>query len=99
MENRVEIGGRALTLYYTVNALCAMEDCAGGSLEHLMDRQFSATRMLLGGGLMEKQPEITLHDAGRLIGDHLAQGGSLEQIVKLCDQALEDAGFFARAAM
>lgn len=99
MEKRIEIGGRALVLYYTVNALCAVEERAGGSLDHLMERQFSATRLLLWGGLLEKQPEITLCEAGRLISDHISGGGTLEQVVNLCAEALDEAGFFTPAAV
>lgn len=99
MEKRVEIAGRALILYYTVNAMCAVEDRAGGSLEGLMDRQFSATRLLLWGGLMEKQPETTLDAAGELISRHIQGGGTLEEIVNLCAEALAAAGFFGPAEM
>lgn len=95
MEKRIEIAGRSFILYYSVNALCAVEERAGGSLDQLMERQFSATRLLLWGALMEKQPEITLQQAGELIGAHIASGGTLEEIVNLCAQALESAGFFA----
>ena len=98
MERRIEIGGRALRLYYTVNALCAVEERAGGSLDNLMERQFSATRLLLWGGLMERQPEITLARAGELISEHIACGGSLEDIVNECALALSRAGFFAGEA-
>ena len=98
MEKRVEIGGRAVALYYTVNALCAVEERAGGSLDHLMERQFTATRLLLWGGMLDGQPELTLADAGRIIGDHLAKGGTLEQIVEFCAEGLRRAGFFGPAA-
>lgn len=95
MEKRIEIAGRTLILLYTVNALCAVEERAGGSLDRLMERQFSATRLLLWGGLMEKQPGITLEQAGELISAHLAGGGTLEEIVNDCADALSRAGFFA----
>lgn len=99
MEKRVEIGGRAFTLYYSVNALCAVEERAGGSLERLMERQFSATRLLLWGGLLQKHPEMTLDAAGELIGAHIRMGGTLEEIVNFCAEALAAAGFFASEAM
>lgn len=95
MDRRVEIAGRALRLRYSVNALCAVEERAGGSLDGLMERQFSATRLLLWGGLMERQPNITLEEAGEIIGAHIRGGGSLEEIVNLCADALCEAGFFA----
>lgn len=98
MEKRVEIAGKSYSMRYTVNALCAVEARAGGSLDKLMEKQFSATRLLLWGALMERHPEITLEGAGEIIGAHLKQGGALEDIVNLCSEALEEAGFFSRAA-
>jgi len=95
MEKRIEIAGQGMTLLYTVNALCAVEERAGGSLDRLMERQFSATRLLLWGGLLEKQPCITLERAGELISVHLASGGTLEEIVNECADALFRAGFFS----
>lgn len=94
MEKRCDIGGRAVQLRYTVSALCAMEDRAGGSLEEIMDRQFTAARLLLWGGMLDRQPETTLKMAGELIDDHIAQGGTLDEIVEMCALALEAAGFF-----
>ena len=99
MEKRIEIAGQALRLYYSVNALCAVEERAGGSLDALMERQFSATRLLLWGGLMEKQPGITLEAAGDLISAHIRSGGTLEEIVNACACALSQAGFFAGQEM
>ena len=99
MEKRVEIAGRAFTLYYSVNALCAVEERAGGSLDGLMERQFSATRLLLWGGLIEKQPQMTLEAAGELISSHISGGGTLEEIVNFCAEALCAAGFFGSEEM
>lgn len=99
MEKRVEIAGKAYRLCYSVNALCEMESRAGGSLENLMERQFTATRLLLWGGLMELQPQLTLAGAGEIIGEHLRGGGSLEEIVEICAEGLDEAGFFQKAAL
>lgn len=94
MERYVEIAGRSLRLRYTINSLCAVEDRAGQPLDRLLDRQFSATRLLLWGGLIECQPEMTVGEVGALIGDSLAQGGTLEDIIDLCAEGLREAGFF-----
>lgn len=99
MAKTVEIAGRALKLNYTVNALCAVEERAGGSLDQLMERQFSATRLLLWGALTQHQPETTIADAGDLISAHIRGGGKLEDIVNLCADALSQAGFFAGAEL
>lgn len=94
MERRLEIGGVGLRLRYTVGALCAMEDRAGGSLDAVMERQFTAARLLLWGGLIECQPEMTLRAAGDLIDRYIEDGGTLDEIVNECAEALEYAGFF-----
>ena len=91
----VEIAGRRLKLRYTVNSLCDVEDRAGMSIDRLMNRQFSATRLLLWAALTEEQPQLTVRDAGALIGDHILSGGSLEDIVELCADGLRAAGFFS----
>lgn len=99
MDKRVEIAGRAYRLCYSVNALCEVESRAGGSLDGLMEKQFSAARLLLWGALMEHQPEITVRDAGAIITEHISGGGTLDEIVDLCADALSQAGFFGKAAM
>ena len=97
MEKHIEIAGRSLRLRYTINSLCAVEDRAGEPLDRLMDRQFSATRLLLWGGLIECQPELTVREVGDLIGESLARGGTLEDVVDLCAEGLREAGFFGAA--
>lgn len=98
MEYRVEIGGRNVALRYTVNSFCAMEDMAGGALDGLMDRQFTATRLLLWGGMLDGNPGMTLKDAGAIIGAHLEVGGTLDGVVEMCAEAMRRAGFFGKAA-
>ena len=93
MERIIEIAGRSYRLRYTVNSLCAVEDRAGCPLDELIDRQFSAARLLLWGGLIECQPEITPDTVGDLIDASLASGRRLEDIVDLCAEGLRDAGF------
>lgn len=98
MEYRVEIGGQSVALRYTVNAMCAIEDACGGALDEVMDRQFTAARLLLWGGMLDGCPDMTLAQSGELIGAHLAGGGTLEEIVEKCAEGMRRAGFFGRAA-
>ena len=98
-DKYIEAGGRRYRLKYTVNAMCAVEERSGGALDQLMDRQFSACRLLLWGALIAYQPEITLTMAGELIGKYLQEGGTLEDIVNICSEALAEAGFFSQAEM
>lgn len=98
MEVLTEIGGKPVRLRYTVNSMCAMEDRAGGSLENLLSRQFTAARLLLWGGMIALAPETALADAGELIGEHLEKGGTLDEVVEKCAEAMRRAGFFGPAA-
>lgn len=98
MELCVEIGGKSVRLRYTVNSMCAVEDRAGGALDGMMDRQFTAARLLLWGGMIEDRPEVTLAETGELIGAHLAGGGTLDEVVGWCAEGLRRAGFFGKAA-
>lgn len=98
MDMLVEIGGRTVGLRYTVNSMCAVEDRAGGALDGVMEKQFTAARLLLWGGMLDACPGMTLAQAGELIGAHLASGGTLEQIVEHCAEGMRRAGFFGPAA-
>ena len=91
----VDIAGRLMRLCYTINTLCALEDRAGMPIDRLMDRQFSATRLLLWAGLTHCQPELTVTDVGNLIGRELQMGGTLEDIVDLCADGLRAAGLLS----
>ena len=95
IDNRakaVQIAGRELLLRYTINSLCDLEDRAGMPIDRLMNRQFSATRLLLWAGLTQCQPELSVRDAGDLITAAMQQGDSLERIVELCADGLRAAG-------
>ena len=94
MERHVEIAGKAYRLCYCMNALCALEDEAGGTLDNLMSKQFTAVRLLLWAALLRYQPEMTIEGVGEIIDAHLLRGGTLTQLVEMCSAALDDAGFF-----
>jgi len=93
MEMIRDVAGRQLRLKYTFNSICAIEDRAGCALDELMQRRFAPVRLLFWGALTELQPEISLHEAGEIIGAHVQAGGSLDDIAGLCLEALERAGF------
>ena len=98
MERMVEFAGRNYCLRYTVNSMCAVEERAGGPVSGMLDRDFSAARLLLWGGLIDAQREMTLESAGELIGEHLRTGGTLEDVVDMCAAAMKEAGFFGPEA-
>ena len=95
MEILKEVAGRQLRLRYTFNSICAIEDRAGCALEEIMKRKYAPVRLLFWGALTELQPEISLSEAGDIIGAHIYGGGRLEDIAGMCLEALERAGFRA----
>ena len=86
------LAGLPLKLNYSVNSLCAMEMQAGMPLDELMKHQFNAIRLLLWAGLYPEYPGLTVWDAGELIGEHLQRGGTLEEVVTFCADALRASG-------
>lgn len=97
MNGSIAVGGREYSLRYTVNALCLLEDKAGGSLETLLQKGLCGLRGLLWCGLLWENRDITLEAAGDLIQSYLQAGGSLNEISSQVSLALENAGFFQRA--
>lgn len=93
MEMIRDVAGRQLRLRYTFNSICAVEDRAECGLNELMQRQYAPVRLLFWGALTELQPEISLREAGDIIGAHVQAGGSLEDVAGMCLEALERAGF------
>ena len=99
MKRQTDKGGRViwlaglpLKLNYSVNSLCAMEKQAGMPLDELMKHHFSATRLLLWAGLYPGYPGLTVWDAGELISKHLQRGGTLDEVVTFCADALRASG-------
>lgn len=93
----ITIAGMQVPLRYSVNSLCAMEDLAGGALESAFEKQFTAARLLLWGGMLEGAPGTSLKYAGALIDRHIQAGGTLEEIVEGCAEAMRRAGFLGAA--
>ena len=104
MERQTEKGGRIvwlagmpLALHYTVNSMCALEARAGMPIDRLLDWHFNATRLLLWAGLYHTHPDLTVGDAGDLIGEHILRGGSLEDIAEACADGLRAAGLLGES--
>lgn len=87
------LNGKEYKIEYTVNSLCEIEELAGMPISQLMDRQFSATRLLFWGGLRENHGELTMKDTGKIIDGVLHSGGSLEDVIDICAKGLIEGGF------
>ena len=94
MNGSVAICGREYPLRYSVNALCLLEDKAGGSLEELLRKDVGGLRGLLWCGLLAENREMTLEAAGDLMQAYLESGGSLKELSAQITIALKNAGFF-----
>lgn len=90
------LNGKDYPLRFSVNALCALEEKTGRSLDALQGSQMSCVRGLLWCGLRETLPHVSLEEAGELIDGHLRAGGTLKSVSDALAAALEDACFFPR---
>lgn len=65
--------GRTLTLAYSFDALCAVEEVAARSISEVLAEiskgapRLTTARALIYGGLQQHHPEVTLTEAGELI--------------------------------
>jgi len=85
-EVTIKIGEKDYILRYSANSLCDLEDVVGLPVLQITDMlsdtkklSMKLVRALLWAGLKEKQPEITLLQAGELVGE-LSLAGAYEQI-------------------
>lgn len=90
---KATVGSKEYQFRYTVNGLCMIEKLAGMPIDRLMDRQFSATRLLVWGGLVADIPNLTVREAGEILQEHVAGGGKMEDIVEICADGLRESGF------
>lgn len=90
---KVTLNGKKYTIEYTVNSLCEIEEYAGMPIDRLMARQFSATRLLLWGGLRKNHGDMTIYQVGDLIWAMIQEGRGLEDVVDICAEGLREAGF------
>jgi len=98
MARRLVLGKDEFCLHYSINSMCALEEAAKVPLEEIFSRRFSAVRLLMWAGIMEKQPGIGLLKCGEMLDEYIKNGGTLEEIVEICSLAMQDAGFIGRMA-
>ena len=82
-----------IKLYFSVNAVCALERECGCPLHEIMRTDVSCVRDLIWCGLMETE-KITRKEAGDLLQSHLKGGGSLQEVAECLADELLRAGFF-----
>jgi hypothetical protein len=107
MANKVrgEVGfeadGRAWTLAYSTNALCELEEELDDVVVSIADllngaggkRRLSTLRAVFRAGLLDRHPEVTTADAGRLIDaiGMKAAFGKVSEAIALAFPVPEDA--------
>lgn len=76
LRGEVSIPGTSYVLRYDINALCEVEEATGENVPALLARMgdgtppsFRTMRALLWGGLRAQHPQMTIADAGKLLGD------------------------------
>ncbi|MFW6079005.1 MAG: hypothetical protein ACODAE_05250 [Gemmatimonadota bacterium] len=91
----LELAGETRRLRYDFNALCDLEDALGRPLSALSEDSagFREIRAMLWAGLIHEDPDLTLRDAGALLGRHIEDGGRLEAVGEATERAMARAGF------
>ena len=92
MDRLLTINGKSYKAAdFDLNLICDFED-RGISLDDISNKMFNVIRQYVASS-MNTDPKT----AGREISEHLANGGSLEEISDIMSAAMEDSGFFRTA--
>jgi len=90
----IKANGKSYKLEYSYNAFCDIEETSGEkSIENLFSGKkvsLSKTRLLLWGGLTEHQPDITIRDAGSILG-FLLKKDNLAELTEMLGLAVAEA--------
>lgn len=100
-EHAVEIDGRVWVLVYDANAFCEIEDALGVPIAQLdarlADGRVKDLRAVLWAGLLARQPDITLREAGALLAPK-AMGEAIMAAIRKAMPEEEPSGNGAAAA-
>ncbi|MBR6525486.1 MAG: hypothetical protein IKT57_05905 [Clostridia bacterium] len=97
MNHLLIIGKKQYPLRFTVNSVCCLEEQYGKGLHSVLCTDVLSVRALLWCALLDKNPHMTLEDAGKVLDEALTHGKDLSYVAGKCADALKDAGFFRHA--
>lgn len=91
---KFEAKDKIYDLKYTVNAVADLEEIAGKHLSQIMSAgEFSALRSLFWAGLITTNPGMTFNGAGEVIEAYLNEGHTFEDLMKIVNESIQQAGF------
>lgn len=97
MRHTLRLGGKNVTLRYTVNSICCLEEHCGQGLSALLRTDVACVRALIWCGMLDAAPQTTPEETGALMDRALRDGQTLPELARHCALALEAAGFFSKA--
>jgi len=95
---KFESNEKSYDLKYTVNAVADMEEMTGAGLSSITQSgEIYAMRALFWAGLIDSNPELTVKQAGDIMGGYIQAHGPQECMV-LITKSLEESGFIRAQA-
>ena len=88
----IKANGKSYKLEYSYNGFCDIEEASGEkNIESFFSEvSLTRTRLLLWGGLTEHQPDITVRDAGSILG-FLLKKDDLAELTQMLATAVAEA--------
>ena len=86
-----------MDLKYDFNSIAEIEDKAGKTIGAIFTSGnvgFNTMRLLVWGGMLASRPRITLQQAGELIGEYVAEGGTLAGLDEIITNKMVESGLF-----
>ena len=91
MYVEIELGGKTRRLRYDYNALSDVEEKAGFGIGVMFSEEragYNVNRLLLWGGLKWADHGITVAKVGAMLGEYIADGGDMDELMGKVKQAL-----------
>ena len=97
-EIEFTVGGKTYTLYFSINAMCELEDALGGNVVELATLMADSSkvsiknvRTVFWAGLRDHHEAMSITDAGRLMSE-MGVAQAMELVAKAFTLAFPDGG-------
>lgn len=91
----LKFNGKDLKLVLNYNTMCELEEM-GLSITEIDKTPMRILRAVIYVSLKKEEPKITLEKVGEYITSFLGEGGTIEDISKEFEGAIEESGFFPK---
>lgn len=95
----IKAGADTYKIEYNLNSICDFEELTNIDISNMTARNLAGIktiRALFFCGLRVNHPELTLEEAGNILGIYLKNGKTIKTLFNIINSELEKAGFITK---